>query len=467
MRPTLVHISLPTRMTWVPLARGTPASANSNGKFAMFETLAKGTLASGTRYACPVGRRSMLRLLVLFPLVALIIPIETIRADTAPRPLETLVPVDGPPTVASLVSIEPDMGVILESDAGPTSVAADQFIRWGTPREPRKGAQVLLANDGGLLVGDVVSISGERLLLVTDLWNESSLPIELVRGIVFWPPADVQKRDRLLDRINNATGQSDQILLENGDVIQGTIVGLNDERINIEVGTARSELPRERVTAIIFDPSLSAAPGTADRHALVGFADGTCLKTNEVRANNARVHLRLPGGVTLSSADDIDATTDLIFLMPFGPHLTYVSDLKPLDYKHIPYLDLPWDYGVNRNVLGGRLRSGGHVHIKGLGMHSTSRLAYALDRPYSRFEANVAIDDDARGGGSVIFRVLRDTPDGKWQDAYRSPIIRGGTASVPVQVDVTGARRVVLIVEFADRADQLDHADWLDARLIP
>jgi hypothetical protein len=35
-----------------------------------------------------------------------------------------------------------------------------------------------------------------------------------------------------------------------------------------------------------------------------------------------------------------------------------------------------------------------------------------------------------------------------------------------VSVDLSGAKRISLIVDFADRADEWDRADWLDARLV-
>jgi hypothetical protein len=78
----------------------------------------------------------------------------------------------------------------------------------------------------------------------------------------------------------------------------------------------------------------------------------------------------------------------------------------------------------------------------------------------TRFEALVGIDDSTAGGGSVIFRVLVDG-----QERFTSRTIRGGDAPMPVSVDLTGAKRLELIVDYADRADVLDHADWLDARL--
>jgi hypothetical protein len=37
---------------------------------------------------------------------------------------------------------------------------------------------------------------------------------------------------------------------------------------------------------------------------------------------------------------------------------------------------------------------------------------------------------------------------------------------VPVSVDLGGAKRLDLVVDFADRADELDRANWLNARLV-
>ncbi len=94
-------------------------------------------------------------------------------------------------------------------------------------------------------------------------------------------------------------------------------------------------------------------------------------------------------------------------------------------------------------------------------MHSSSRLTYDLDQPYKQFQAELAIDDATNGGGSVRFRVLVDG-----REKYTSETIRGNTKPVPITVDLTGAKRLELIVDYADRADVLDHADWINARLI-
>jgi hypothetical protein len=148
-----------------------------------------------------------------------------------------------------------------------------------------------------------------------------------------------------------------------------------------------------------------------------------------------------------------------------GERFVYLSDIEPASYRHVPYLNLEWPYREDRNVLGATLKAGGEQYLKGLGMHSAARLTYRLDGKYQRFDAAAALDDSSQGRGSVTFGVyvLRD---GKWKQAATSDTVRGGDAPEPVSVDVRGAEMLTLTVDFADRGDELDHADWLDARLV-
>ena len=47
---------------------------------------------------------------------------------------------------------------------------------------------------------------------------------------------------------------------------------------------------------------------------------------------------------------------EVCFVQPCGLSTVYLSDREPLNYRHVPFLDLPWPFGRDRNVLGGRLR---------------------------------------------------------------------------------------------------------------
>jgi hypothetical protein len=96
-----------------------------------------------------------------------------------------------------------------------------------------------------------------------------------------------------------------------------------------------------------------------------------------------------------------------------------------------------------------------------------ARITYRLDGEFSRFQASLAIDDSTGNRGSVTCRVYIDDGGGAWKPVFTSNVIRGGQPPTAVDVDVSGARQISLLVDHADRGDQLDHLNWLDARVVP
>jgi hypothetical protein len=105
------------------------------------------------------------------------------------------------------------------------------------------------------------------------------------------------------------------------------------------------------------------------------------------------------------------------------------------------------------------------LYNKGLGIPSAARLTYQLDKPYQRLEAELALDDAAGMRGSVLCKVYLYA-DGAWLPVLETPVIRGGDEPLPISVDLKGAKAVTLIVDYADRGDELDLANWLNARLV-
>jgi hypothetical protein len=75
----------------------------------------------------------------------------------------------------------------------------------------------------------------------------------------------------------------------------------------------------------------------------------------------------------------------------------------------------------------------------------------------------VAIDEAAARRGSVVFRVYL-LQDDDWQLAFASPVVRGGDGPLSVSVELTGVKEIALVTDYAERGDELDYANWLDAR---
>ena len=262
-------------------------------------------------------------------------------------------------------------------------------------------------------------------------------------------------------------------MLRNGDAVTGSITGLDDETIRLETDAGQLAIRTDRVAAVVFNPALRRRVPARGPCGWVGLADGSRLIATRLLLEGKSLKITIAGGSQWSTPHEpplaashqkMTAAEELVFLQPLGGRVTYLSDLKPTGYRHEPFLDLPWPWRADRNVTGGRLRAAGRLYLKGIGVHSAARLTYTTDEPYRRFEAELAVDDSTAGAGSVRFRIH---VDGKRK--YTSEIIRGGGKPVPVRVDLAdfaSGSRIDLFVDYADRADQLDRADWLDARLV-
>ena len=110
-----------------------------------------------------------------------------------------------------------------------------------------------------------------------------------------------------------------------------------------------------------------------------------------------------------------------------------------------------------KSIDGNALSVGGAKYACGVGTHSPGSHRIAAACNALSFSAMVGVDDETGGRGSVVFRVIAD---GK---AVAEVKAKGGEAAKPIQVDLSGARRVVLEVADAGDGNYYDHADWCDA----
>jgi hypothetical protein len=402
---------------------------------------------------------------------------------------QQLVPLDGESVAAEMVSVDANGQITVQvadkksapAEAGSLkttrSYTFDELVRWGHPVPPRPQSFVVLA-DGGRLVaagdwsgGSPVRMDGGDFVVLGDTWNEVRVPRGAVRGIVFAQQSGVKERERLADGLltepSPATSlqgagsvAADTVLLANGDRLTGTLTELDRGSISLATEGGPAKLPLSRVKAIVFGSRRPRGDGHPAR-ILVGLRDGSLIYANAIRAGDAGIEAELAGGLKLAGGK----VADIVALQSLAGRIDYLSDLKDPGFRSVPYLSIEWPYQRDRNVLGQPLVVRGKRYLKGIGMHSASRMTFRWDGNYRRFDASVAVDDSAKGRGSVMFGayVLRD---GRWNEVYKSEIVRGNDAPKPVSVDLRDAKGLTLTIDYADRGDELDHAGWLDARLV-
>ena len=115
--------------------------------------------------------------------------------------------------------------------------------------------------------------------------------------------------------------------------------------------------------------------------------------------------------------------------------------------------------GEEESGDGGPIIINGHAFSKGLGMHAPAEITYDLAGACSTFQAEVGIDEEMKGAGSVIFQVWGD---GDLLDESAS--LGGWQGPASMEVDISGVQSLRLVVD-DDGGNGSDHADWGDARV--
>lgn len=113
-----------------------------------------------------------------------------------------------------------------------------------------------------------------------------------------------------------------------------------------------------------------------------------------------------------------------------------------------------------QNAGDGRtLTLNGKTYARGFGTHASSEMRYSLQgmdgAQCTRFTADIGVDDEVGGRGSVVFQVFLDGIK-----AYDSGTMSGASATKQVDLDVAGKRELRLVVTDASDGIDYDHADW-------
>ncbi len=185
-----------------------------------------------------------------------------------------------------------------------------------------------------------------------------------------------------------------------------------------------------------------------------------------------KIEFTSPGGRTIRRALDRVVKIDLSF-----GKIVYLSDLKPDSETFTPY-----PFSVTGRELASRLEFSrprrdqnlesktlsihGRMYRKGLALRSDSKMVWTLPGKFSRLEAMAGIDDYVRPLGNVRLQILGD---GKTLlDTGFAGNIKEDPKNDPrpISLDVSGVRRLVLVVESQGNFGTGDHLDLGNLRLI-
>jgi len=141
-----------------------------------------------------------------------------------------------------------------------------------------------------------------------------------------------------------------------------------------------------------------------------------------------------------------------------------LSDLTPKSsFTHGPLR-------VDEDYYGETIKMDGKEYEKGIVTHVESPQAYSeviYDvSGYKTFRAEIGLSHrDAPPAGSVVFFVYIDDGKGDWIEKYKTDVIKHETPTIPLEIDISGAKELRLYCTDAGDGINSDHGTWANATL--
>lgn len=305
--------------------------------------------------------------------------------------------------------------------------------------------RVYLVGDEQIL-GEPIEMKGEDLRFKTAPLGEVNVPLKRVVAMV-------KAGGSAGELPENRT--EDQVTLANGDVVTGIISEFSATTVTVQrTGGETTPVPMDAISRVVL-ASTGGNPEEQSRSFRVTLSDGTSISTPVVQLDGSRLRVEAfngKQGIPIAAVKSIEQIN--------GP-VVWLSSLTPQEDVQIPYYgDRPRKSARNLTVLGQPLRFGSQTFARGIGVHSLSRLTYAVDPSFRVFRTQYAIDGELPWADVTV----RVKLDGK--TVHEQKNVKSGKLASVVSVDLNGAKTLTLEVDYGENYDVQDRLNWIEAAML-
>jgi hypothetical protein len=376
-------------------------------------------------------------------------------------------PLTGPVVRGQLVDLTAE-AVILEAANGRQTLPLSGL--WEiTPSQsaapPRDPATIWLdLVDGSQLQATQFTVTKSVAAIIQANGQTATIPTRAIHS-VRW--RDHAQTPDLAKQWNELVGQkldTDLVIVRRSsslDQLEGVLHDITAESVRFEFNGQSLDVSRKKLDGLVY-----YHPTTGDfRQRLCHVTDTTASQWNikSLRLIEGQFELITAAGVKHRLPPEQLAKINFA-----SGNTVWLSDLDPETMHWRPYVDsqLPqplltklFQPRKDHGFSGEALLLGGTVYPRGLAIRSRTELVYRLTDAFRQFHAVVGIDDHVRDSGNVDVVISGD------DRSLWSKNVTGRDPPVTVDLDITGVKRLKILVDFGQELDIADHLDLGEARL--
>jgi len=254
----------------------------------------------------------------------------------------------------------------------------------------------------------------------------------------------------------------DSVVVRDGkslDELEGVITDIDAERVGFTFDGKRRRVPRNKLAGIVyFHPGDRALPAAickvTDRSGSQWFVKSMTLKGEALFFDNV-------------TGEKSQLAVNQIVKMDFSTgNLVYLSDLEPQSVQWRPYventasqnLSLFFKPRKDKGFDGKKLTLGGQKFDKGFAVHSRTLMVFRMPGKFKNLTGLAGIHGK-QGRGHVTLVIRGDNKQLVKKD------IAAGDRPVPLNLNLTGIRRLTILVDFGKNLDVGDQLQLCEMRI--
>jgi hypothetical protein len=357
--------------------------------------------------------------------------------------------------------------VVLDAPEGKVEIELAKLLYLRPKDKPESNAPAaqptvwIELTDGSTLAAVRYLVEGEKAKITLAGGGSIETSVKAIANVRIQP--ETPKTAAEWSRILESKPEADVLVVRNGDSIdyhQGVLHDVGEDAVRFELDG--DTLPIKRVKIYGFAYRHSAGDGKSPAIGYFLDRDGSRWAVANFTLGES-LQWTTPCGVKverpLADVRSIDFSLGKVL---------YLSDLTPESAAWTPYfgqgevspaLQRFYAPRQDRNFESHPLQLRKKVYSKGLAVHSRTEIVYRLPGSYARFKAVAGIDDTMAAKGNVRLTIRGDE-----RVLFDSPI-RGADAPLNIDLDVAGARRMTIVVDYGDTRGIGEHLILGNARI--
>lgn len=319
---------------------------------------------------------------------------------------------------------------------------------------PKRNVQVMLNSGGSVWASEFTSDGQDASIISKTVVGD--FPLESMKAVIW------RQHRKVETALKNRSTEFDQVVVETGEdqvIVSGLLERVTEEKVELNYEGRSRKISRSIVLAIVTaDLQPKPANKTIGTFEMV---DGSTITGGIDSFEDGVISL------LLDSLNKIKLDASLVrSVVVKSDRIAFLSSMTPLEVDQRAYfgVERPWqkDKSVEGNPL--TLNSANSedplVFERGLGTQSYSRLVFSVPDNFDRFSATVGIDAETGGKGDCKVIVEADGIS-VWQGR-----VKAEDEPKSIDVDISGAKQITLIVQPGKQFDLSDHLDWCNAKFL-